>query len=446
LKTDNYRKQYDYHVLPTMRLSEIVVDYKELRNIWNSFTDGMIAYDNDNGMNRHSSYLTKRMESETRCDEYLNKIKSTVAIMVQQFQMKQAADADARTEISKTGILDTCSMINYRWSEDIFLKNETIQDGKSHGIVMYLDWSGSMSSIIGDTVEQLLILTQFCKKLNIPFDVYSFSSRRYFDDMNDEGSYINAQYMETENDEVMKPHNFTLFQLLSSDMKKQEYKDAVNDLYYLADKEGSYYGMGPRALDMGCTPLNEAVVSAMQMIPTFQEKHDVQIVNAVFLSDGDGHSMGAYPAYGNSDSKTIIHDPKTRKDYDVNGGQYSRSDSETSQYLTILKDRIGCNVIGIKLESGKRIDHIRYRYLNDDTKQLEIAMKNWRKHNFIAVDANGYDKLFIVQGNLKTETDLLDGLADDVSYVKLKNAFMKGANNSKTSRVIATQMVDIIAQ
>ena len=183
------------------------------------------------------------------------------------------------------------------------------------------------------------------------------------------------------------------------------------------------------------------------MIPTFQEKHDVQIVNAVFLSDGDGHSMGAYPGYGCDDQKTIIHDPKTRKDYDVNGGQYSRSDSETSQYLTILKDRIGCNVIGIKLESGRRIDSmIRYRYLNDDTKQLEIAMKNWKKHNFVAVDANGYDKLFIVQGNLKTETDLLDGLADDVSYVKLKNAFMKGANNSKTSRVIATQMVDIIAQ
>ena len=65
--------------------------------------------------------------------------------MVQQFQMKQAADLDARTSFAKTGVLNTNNMINYRWSEDIFLKNEVHADGKNHGIVMYLDWSGSMS-------------------------------------------------------------------------------------------------------------------------------------------------------------------------------------------------------------------------------------------------------------------------------------------------------------
>ena len=183
------------------------------------------------------------------------------------------------------------------------------------------------------------------------------------------------------------------------------------------------------------------------MIPAFQKKHGVQIVNAVFLSDGDGHSMGAYPSYGSSDdSKTIIHDPKTRKDYNVASGQYSRSDAETGQYLTILKDRIGCNVIGIKLDGARVPNYIGYRYCGGDEKLTETAIKNWKRHNFCAIDAIGYDKLFIVQGNLKTETDVLEGLDDDISYTKLKNAFMKGANNTKTTRVIATQMVDIIAQ
>ena len=98
--------------------------------------------------------------------------------MVQQFQMKQAADADRRTDVTKTGVLDTTSMINYRWSEDIFLKNEVHSDAKNHGMVMYIDWSGSMSGILKDTVEQLLVLVEFCRKVGIPYEVYAFSSNR----------------------------------------------------------------------------------------------------------------------------------------------------------------------------------------------------------------------------------------------------------------------------
>ena len=73
------------------------------------------------------------------------------------------------------------------------------------------------------------------------------------------------------------------------------------------------------------------------------------------------------------------------------------------------------------------------------------AAKSWKTHNFVAVDGQGYDKLFIVRGNLQVETEALENLSEDASYAKIKNAFMKGANNQKSSRVIATQMVDIIS-
>ena len=76
----------------------------------------------------------------------------------QQFEMKKAADAFKRTQISKSGRLDTTKMINYRWSEDIFLKNEIVTDGKSHGMVMFIDWSASMRDILEDTAKQLFIL------------------------------------------------------------------------------------------------------------------------------------------------------------------------------------------------------------------------------------------------------------------------------------------------
>tara|TARA_Y100000310_G_C20660838_1_gene804678 strand:+ start:139 stop:2391 length:2253 start_codon:yes stop_codon:yes gene_type:complete len=438
--------KYEYHTLPTMKIENCVVDYKTVRSIWNDFESKLSS--DEEYPERYKSYLKERENHSMECAQYLNKIKSTVANMVQQFQMKQAADAEKKTDIAKTGILDTVGMINYRWSEDIFLKNEVHPDAKNHGIVMYIDWSGSMCGIIKDTVEQLLVLTEFCKKVNIPFDVYAFTSRRYSSPelLNDDGDFLDTQYVLDETDnELMKPHCFSLIQYLSSDMKNNEYKLAVEDLYSLAINCRGYYGSRyPRAFDMGCTPLNEAVVSAIQMVPAFQAKHGVQIVNTVFLSDGDGHSMGASRCWGAD--KSIIHDPKTRRDYEMT--QEQSYHDETSIYLQILQERTGTNLIGIRLHDNKQINNIQYRYWNThdiDDQEFTQAKNSWRKHNFATVDGQGYDRLFIVKGNLEVETDLLEGLDDDVSYTKLKNAFMKGSSNVKSSRVIASQMVDIIA-
>ena len=57
----------------------------------------------------------------------------------------------------------------------------TTPDAKNHGMIFYLDWSGSMHDNMKGTIMQLLNLVLFCKKVNIPFSVYAFSShyRKY---------------------------------------------------------------------------------------------------------------------------------------------------------------------------------------------------------------------------------------------------------------------------
>tara|TARA_Y100000034_G_scaffold129371_1_gene185688 strand:- start:52 stop:507 length:456 start_codon:yes stop_codon:yes gene_type:complete len=150
--------------------------------------------------------------------------------------------------------------------------------------------------------------------------------------------------------------------------------------------------------------------------------------------------MGAHRGY--YDDKTIVHDSKTRKDYEV--GSVHR-DGETQVYLQILQEQTGTNLIGIRLYDTKGgLSNLKYRYFNNDIDMSEV-MKLWRKNNFVAIDGYGYDKLFIVRGNLKVKVDALDNIGDDASYTKLKNAFIKGSNTQKTSRVIASQMIDIIA-
>jgi hypothetical protein len=434
MRNQEETSEYKYHKLPEFKLENVIVDYPEIDRQFVEFNAG----NSDRISQNH-----KQEECLIKCDEFLNKSRPVVNHMVQQFMMKQAAEAEKKTQISKTGILDTVSMINYRWSEDIFVKNETHEDGKSHGLVMFLDWSGSMSDILEDTVEQMLVLTEFCNKMQIPFEVYAFTSAY---GRNED----KQQYVKSEDDSVLRPHNFHLLNFLSSRMNKREYKQAVRNLWLLG-ASNSYqseyrYVRTPRQFSTGCTPLNEAIVAGLEIIPAFQRQNDVQIVNTVILSDGDGHSMGAC-GYYNGDNSFIV-EPNSRRNHRVD----SDDKSETATYLQILKNQTGCNIIGIKLFGRPRIDGMRYRYFMTDgvvdEKGLTKAAGLWKTQNFFSLKgerAEGCDELFVVQGSLKVQTDVLGQLGDDASLAKVRNAFIKGNSRKKSSRVIASKIVDLIA-
>jgi len=441
-----------YHTLPNLDLSKIIVDHSVISEIFNRQSSRISELDS----HQQERYANMRIESNTDLQQFLNKAKPTVNHMVQQFQMKQAADADRRTDITKTGVLDTTSMINYRWSEDIFLKNETHTDGKNHGIVMFLDWSGSMSGILKDTVEQLLILTEFCNKANVPFEVYAFSSNRYYPTLEHfterygneyreelEKLRDNKQYTKVNEETDVTPHEFQLYNFLSSRMSTKEYKVALQNFWGLSSAVSNYGGRCyyPNCLDLGCTPLNEAIVASFDIVPEFQRKNGIQIVNTVFLTDGDGHPMGIGNGRWSSYNKykSYVRDHKTRKTYTVDKGR----NPETDVLLRMLKDKTGCNTIGIRLDSTKTIRNYRYYEGVDETSLGELA-KHWKKHNFITLPS-AYDRYFIVQGSLKVEFDALDNLDEDASMAKIKNAFLKGNTSKKSSRVIASQLIDIIA-
>ena len=418
---DTDSEEYSYSTLPTANLDRIVVDHTAIAELFDGFdTAGALV----------------------SSKKYLNSIKGIVNGMVQQFQMKQAADADKRTSVAKTGILDPVSMINYRWSEDIFLKNETIADGKNHGIVMYLDWSGSMCNILHETMEQLLVLVEFCRKVNIPFEVYAFSSQMHcpFEDYySDEASkWREGQEPQftRDCDTDCTAHDFQLYNWLSSRMNKREYATGVQNLWATVEGQSSYSYRTPRCLGLGSTPLNEAVLCAMQQVPEFQNRHGVQIVSTVFLTDGEGHGM-IRRGYS---SKAHVTDKKTKKSYAItrNG---RRGSAETDALLNMLRDRTGSNLVGIRLHDSKNIKHLRWEF---EESKFEALAKQYKTENYITLDS-AYDELFLVQGDLKVETDALEALDDDASYTRIKNAFIKGGNRKKTSRVISNKMVDIFA-
>jgi hypothetical protein len=113
----------------------------------------------------------------------MNENKKTVMYLVKEFEMKKSAQAYKRAQTDKTGIIDPLKLPSYQYNDDIFKKLTVVPDGKNHGMMMLLDWSGSMSDVLFDTVKQLINLVEFCRKINIPYEVYFFTSERgYYSD------------------------------------------------------------------------------------------------------------------------------------------------------------------------------------------------------------------------------------------------------------------------
>ena len=355
--------------------------------------------------------------------QFENESKKTVNMMAQQFMRRQAADEQQRTSISQTGVLDTNKMINYKWSEDLFLRHEEIADGKNHGFVLFLDWSASMSGIINETVQQLLQFAMFCRKVNVPFEVYAFTSQSWCDDSDDQWIDTTEACWPNRTDSTARVHGFHLMHLLSSTMNNRQMKTAMTNLFYVGTDRA--YGGVPRQWHMGSTPLNECIVAAMDIIPAFRAANDLQIVNTIFLTDGDASSNIAPGQYRG-------------KGYLRRGTKsYACDEGGNAAILEMFKDATGSKAIGIYLNDSKRLPY----FCGYD----EELTKEYKKQGWIATSRDGYTEYFVMKANTKVENDSLQGLDKDVSYTRLKNAFMKASSGRVASRVVLNRVVDLMA-
>ena len=370
---------------------------------------------------------TAKAMSDDLCKEFVTKCRPAVMTMVKAFEMKKSADAHKRVQISKSGVLDTVKMMNYKWSEDVFRKTATVRDGKNHGLVMFLDWSGSMCDQIVETMEQLVTLVLFCKKVNIPFEVYAFTSQSP-DGFGNEKREWNPDVQNTN-------HYFSLLNLFSSRMKKHEFDAAIRNNYALAlsqtyDRRPS--PTAPRQFGLGGTPLNEAILGAISIVPKFKKDNNVQIVNTVFLTDGCGNGMSVpYGGY-----------------LKIKGDRIGvKSDGNATNMLTkMLRERTGCSVVNFFLANwgpAKFMRHACYYFENE--KDLQAGQTTWKDNNYAISnrDRQGWDEQYLVR-TVKVDNGGLT-IDDNATATKKKNAFLKSLKGKSASRVVLNRFIDIIA-
>ena len=457
LLVDDSDGSYEYVNLPKSNLEKIIIDYKDVHSeIREHYVDADSHYEASNQI----------LEAGKSFIEFRNKNKKTVEYLAKEFEMKKAADAHSRSLTANSGIVDSSLLHTYKYNEHIFKKISVTPDGKNHGLIMVVDWSGSMHRNIKGTVEQMMTLVMFCKRVNIPFEVFLFSDRYYTENRDREETYSRWTHKEIRYGDMVI-NGFHLLNVFSSRMRAAELHSAYINMTAIAgsyERKWNYYGGGyhsiPDKYDLGGTPLNNSLFAMNDFIPYFKTKNNVQIVNMVYLTDGesggsntywtpgrtekdDGRSretshFGRYYSSGGKRPKTFIRDLETKKEYLFDDGRGRM----TALLVEILRDKHNINIVNFFLiERLKRWDFTRW------TNDPESSMKEFRKEKSVVYrDVEGWSSLYIMKGgrDLQTEEKILE-IGEDATRGQIRRAFSKFSKGRLENKKLLSQFVDMVA-
>ena len=386
--------------------------------------------------------------------EFKRSAQKEVNYLVKEFECKKSADAYARSFTSRTGVLDTSKLHTYKYNEDLFKKVNIVPDGKNHGLIFIIDWSGSMGHYMMDTIKQLFNLVWFCQKVKIPFDVYAFSNSYKCVEYDENG---NSVYPKAHHDrEVGKfyiPDDVCLINLLTSGLNNKNFeKQMLNvwrNVYAMRFYGGfsHYYRLG-----LGGTPLNEALISLHQIIPQFKKENQVQKVQCIVLTDGEGGPMRTFKKvktyYNASDDirpwaisyNAYLRNRKTGYVYKV--PEYFNE--FTDMLLTDLRQSFkDTNFIGIRILSGSDFGRMN-RIYNRGVGEFEKTMNTWKKQKSAVFYNSGYHAYFMLSTNA-LQNDSQFEVSDNATKAQIKNAFQKSLKSKKMNKKILTEFVDLVA-
>jgi hypothetical protein len=389
----------------------------------------------------------------------------TVNYLVKEFEMKKSAQMYKRAQVSKLGSLDMRKVYAYKLKDDLFKRVTTLPQGKNHGMMMLVDWSGSMNDVLVDTLKQVINLAMFCQRVQIPFRVFAFTSS-YNDGMHNRlgldeyhkwsNGLTNHQRAKYERDENMlrTTDTFHLLELFSSKMTTSEFNAMTKRVldYRFTWNDG---------YSTGGTPLNEAMVWVYNNIGEFAKHNNIEKMTFITLTDGEGsqfQSLGRRRLdshrnemidgrYKRVNLRHMIRDAVTQKTYEL--GNDSTTQAEV--VLRMIKDRYGVAVVGFHICRNHKRDLINVvranipNYKGDVYALIEAWRKDFRDNNFASVKNTGRDDLFIIpQSSTKIiEGDL--GVAADAKASAIARDFGKYMNVKKTSRILLNRFVELIA-
>ena len=390
----------------------------------------------------------------------------TVNYLVKEFEMKKSAQLYKRAQTSKIGSLDMKKVYAYKLKDDLFKRVTTLPQGKNHGMIMLVDWSGSMNEVLQDTIKQVINLAQFCNRIQVPYRVFAFTTS-YNDDMHKrltEEQY--KEHYEKHREFVKSKHEregnwldvgegFHLLELFSNKMTTSEFNSMSKRLL-------DYRFLWNNGYNTGGTPLNESMVWVYKHLGDFIKANNIEKTTFITLTDGEGGQLRtSYGSRGLDEVRNVlvdgqykrikmkhfIKDEVTQKTYELRRDATTQADV----VLRMIKDRYNVSVVGFHICRNHKRDlhsviHANIpNYQGDAYTLIEQWRKDFRVNNFASIKNTGRDELFVIPQNA---TKIVEGELNvdaDANAKSIARNFSKFLNVKKTSRVLLNRFVALVA-
>ena len=379
---------------------------------------------------------------------FVTETKRIVNVMAKEFETRKAAYQYSRATTSRSGSLDLEQLHAYKTSDDIFQRVTQLADAKSHGMVMLIDNSMSMHGTIGGVLTQVLSLAMFCKRVNIPFDVYSFTNGpASIEELDPEKASELRSQGKAMPDNNINHYNFRLSHYLSSSFSKRDYDIAFRQIFNLSRRAKGSSG----EFDvMAATPLDEILTGMHIILKDFKAKHNIQKTIFTVLTDGDSNPIelnNAYTMYGLVQRRGL-RTLRMKMAESRRVVKMSRRNHTTAILEAIKKEIPGLTNLGyfIALNSSDFKDNVR-RAAGQEA--LRSARKIANANKFVSFDGTlGYDRYFIVRGEKSSSLEARDDefeVSENAKRGEITRAFKKYAKSKKGNRIFATQFAEIVS-
>jgi len=384
-------------------------------------------------------------------EEFVSKSKSLVNQLAKEFERKKAAFEYSRAQTAKKGSLDVNKLYQYQYSEDIFKTVTQLANAKSHGIVSVLDWSGSMSGILSDVVKQTIIIALFCKRVNIPFEFYTFTSGR---NNTDKGisDIVEGRLAHISRTKIVEVTN--------SYLKKRDFNKSLLDLFASSIMSGDWetrrecnisYQNGSRFDQMGSTPLIETMMAMGTIVKRFEARNAIQNVNVMVYTDGQPDYIEISSHYDvNKDmvdysTKMINFHGKTIKG--------STTDEIYENTVKALKEYTNATIMCLFLSNGSSDFSYGYQGINNGYSVYSDMQKERRLFNkkglYTKANVKGYDEFMIIkvgQKEVHQEFEIKENKnGRDINVKDIKRQFKNFNKSKKQSKLLVNKITDVVA-
>lgn len=484
---DDNCKDFIYVDIPTPNLDAIITPAKRVHELMS------VSYKTfaNEGYFKHTKGLELLNEFKRRNERY-------VGLLAKEFEMRKAAKAFSKSKLSDTGDIDINKLSSYKFDDNIFRKVMMTPKGKSHGLVLLLDRSGSMSKNMSGSIEQILVLSMFCRKVNIPFVVYGFTESaavRCIDTgaastYESQSKFANSYNFDqkhfsfSRNENEMSLSNVHLREYLNSKMSNAEFTGAMKNMCILMEsykEEFCRFMPRPESEQLNNTPMTEAIIATAKIMKDFKRQHNLDITSLVVVHDGDADNNNCYfkkaevtdyrtgekmvkitPTHYSSDRAVYyLRDRQNKFEVKLNQS-YNDIPQNILKWFTKVTD---ARIFGFFIVEGR--GEAKYavseKYLDEKGQNFwqiknEIGyeaaeiyrkklIKEFKSEKFLATKLPGFETFFLIHGGSELTTEDEDGIEVEGKFTakKLATAFAKYNKKRAVNRVLVSRFIQGIA-